>query len=83
MIYKQKIIADIEVTKLEELYKLQPLVQEGKLKVNKSQIARELNVDRRTVSKYINGYEKPKQRARTSKIDEFREEIEFLLGSVK
>lgn len=29
------------------------------LKINKSQIARELEVDRRTVDKYINGYTKP------------------------
>ena len=29
------------------------------LKVNKSQIARELGVDVRTVGKYLNGYVKP------------------------
>lgn len=32
------------------------------MKINKSQIARELEVDRRTVDKYINGYTKPETR---------------------
>ena len=27
-----------------------------KMKVNKSQLARELNVDRRTIDKYMNGF---------------------------
>lgn len=35
---------------------LAPLLEDSTLKINKSQIARELNVDRRTVDKYINGY---------------------------
>ncbi len=27
-----------------------------KMKINKSQLARELNVDRRTIDKYLNGF---------------------------
>ncbi len=41
------------------------------MKINKSQIARELGVDVRTVGKYINGYQKPNTRKRSSKIDKF------------
>lgn len=50
------------------------------LEVNKSQIARELNVDVRTVGKYISGYEKPATRNRTSKLDSFYSKIKELLS---
>ena len=80
MIYKQNLTTDIEIIKLADLHKLKPLIKERILKVNNSQIARELEVDRRTVAKYLDGYEKPNKRASTSKIDEYKEEIEFLLS---
>ena len=47
---------EIEIKKLEDLPKLKILMEENNLKVNKSQIARELGVDPRTVGKYLNGY---------------------------
>lgn len=80
MIYKQKLITDIKIEKLEDLCKLKPLLKEGMLKVNKSQIARELGKDRRTVDKYLNGYEKSSTRKRTSKIDALYDEIKYLLS---
>jgi transposase len=55
-------------------------MEESNLKINKSQIARELGVDVRTVGKYIDGYQKPKTRKRISKIDEFYPIIKELLS---
>ena len=63
MILKNQIITDIRVENIYDLYKLKPFLEEGTLKLNKSQIARELEVDRRTVDKYINGYKKPNTRS--------------------
>ena len=62
MILKNQIITDIKIKSVNDLYKLKPFLEDGTLKINKSQIARELDVDRRTVDKYINGYTKPKNR---------------------
>lgn len=45
-------------TFLNDLFILGRLQEVGSIKVNKSEIARELGVDRRTVSKYIDGYSK-------------------------
>ena len=50
------------------------------MKVNKSQIARELGVDARTVGKYLNGYVKPTTRNRKSPIDDFKPIIQSLLS---
>ena len=60
MIHKNQIITDIIIYNVKDLYKLKPFLEDGTLKINKSQIARELEVDRRTVDKYINGYTKSK-----------------------
>lgn len=62
MIIQSSVITDLHVKSVDDLYKLKPLVQEGILKVNKSQIGRELGIDRRTVNKYINGFKKSKTR---------------------
>ena len=62
MILKDQIITNIKIESINDLYKLKPFLEDGTLKINKSQIARELKVDRRTVDKYINGYTKPKSR---------------------
>ncbi len=62
MILKHQIITDIRIESVNDLYKLKPFLEDGTLKINKSQIARELEVDRRTVDKYINGYTKPETR---------------------
>lgn len=62
MIIDSNIITDLQIESVDDLYKLKPFVEEGILKVNKSQIGRELGVDRRTVDKYIKGFEKSKTR---------------------
>lgn len=79
MIFLQKINTDLEIKSLEDLAKLKPFLEDGTLKINKSQIARELGRDRRTIDKYINGYEKPTTRHRDSDLDEYYDLIKELL----
>lgn len=80
MIYTQKISNDLIIRSLTDLVKLKPFLEDGTLKINKSQIARELGKDRRTVDKYLNGYEKTTSRQRSSSIDDFYEIIGDLLS---
>ena len=80
MLIKTNIYKEIKINKLEDLPKLQILMEENNLKVNKSQIARELGVDPRTVGKYLNGYIKPSHRKRKSKIDRFEPIIKSLIS---
>ena len=54
-----EIFANISLSCLEALSKYGKLFKEENVKINKSKIARSLNVDRRTVTKYLNGYSKP------------------------
>lgn len=56
-------------------------MEAGNLKINKSQIARELNVDRRTVDKYINGYKKPTTRKSKNCITQYYDIIKELLSN--
>ena len=80
MIIKANVYSEIEVNTLEDLHKLKPIMEVNNLKVNKSQIARELGVDPRTIGKYLNGYIKPTTRNRKSKIDDFEPIIKELLN---
>ena len=66
---------NVEIRSLNDLFILGRLQEVGSIKVNKSEIARELGVDRRTVSKYIDGYSKCDTRKRGSKIDEYYDVI--------
>jgi transposase len=80
MILNNQIITDIKIKSVNDLYKLKPFLEDGTLKINKSQIARELEVDRRTVDKYINGYTKPETRDRDDCITPFYDVIAELLS---
>lgn len=80
MILKNQIITDIIINNVNDLYKLKPFLEDGTLKINKSQIARELEVDRRTVDKYINGYTKPETRNCDDCITPFYDIISELLS---
>ena len=66
MIITSPITTNLQITKLEDLHKLkafmETIMETINLKINKSQIARELGVDRRTVSKYVSGFRKSKHR---------------------
>ena len=80
MILKHQIITDIRIESVNDLYKLKPFLEDGTLKINKSQIARELEVDRRTVDKYINVYTKPETRNCDDCITPFYDTIAELLS---
>lgn len=80
MILQSNIITNLEIHSLEDLYKLKPLTENSSLSINKSQIARELGVDRRTVDKYINGFQKSKKRKKSSRLDKYYDVIQELLS---
>lgn len=71
---------DIEVNSLSDLPKLKMLMESLKMKINKSKLARDMGVDRRTIDKYLKGYEPESNRKRTSKIDDYYEIIALLLS---
>src|SRR5690625_111907 len=72
--------ADVEINCLTDLPKLKILLESSDMKINKSQLARELGVDRRTIGKYLEGYTKKNTRNKTSKIDRFYDDIQKLLS---
>ncbi|AYK56003.1 IS21 family transposase [Bacillus subtilis subsp. subtilis] len=50
------------------------------MKINKSQLARDLGVDRRTIDKYLNGFIPKRKRDKPSKIDAYYQVIAALLS---
>lgn len=80
MIVNIEVNSNIKIHSLDDLFILGKLQEVGTIKVNKSKIARELGVDRRTVNKYIGGYSKTDKRKRYSKIDEYYDLIDYLLN---
>ncbi|MDC3418736.1 IS21 family transposase [Aquibacillus salsiterrae] len=71
---------DIEINNLSDLPKLKMLMESSKMKINKSQLARDMGVDRRTIEKYLDGFSPKTSRDRKSKIDEYYETISLLLS---
>ncbi|MEC2613704.1 IS21 family transposase, partial [Bacillus cereus] len=55
MYIKLDIQTEFEVKSLSDLPNFKKLMGNLKMKINKSQLARELNVDRRTIDKYVFG----------------------------
>ena len=81
MLIQIKTPVALKIERPEDLPRLKEFMEENKIKVNKSDIARQLKLDRRTVSKYLEGYEKSKTRNKPSKMDEQYELIKELLSS--
>lgn len=69
-----------EIKSLNDLRKLKHLQEVLNIKVNYSEIAKDLGVDRRTVKKYYDGYNKPCARTKSSRIDSFIPLIRELLS---
>lgn len=69
-----------EIKSLNDLSKLKHLQEVLNIKVNYSEIAKDLGVDRRTVKKYYDGYDKPYARIKSSRIDPFIPLIRELLS---
>src|SRR5690625_1091527 len=77
---QQNINTDVEINSLTDLPKLKVLLESSNMKINKSQLARELGVDRRTVDKYLDGYTRKTIRNKSSKVDRFYDTIQSLLS---
>ena len=71
---------DFEVKSLDDLPKFKQIMEQLKMKINKSELARELGVDRRPIEKYLNGFVPKRKRNKPSKIDEYYSIISVLLS---
>jgi transposase len=71
---------DLDIKSLADLPKLQTLMESLKMKINKSALARDMGVDRRTIDKYLKGFQPKGSRNRQSKIDDYYEVISLLLS---
>src|SRR5699024_7398042 len=69
---------EIEINGLEDLPKLNLLMESSNMKINKIQLVRDLNVDRRTIDKYLKEYERSHSRKRKTKIEDNYEVIKLL-----
>lgn len=81
MIIKINTPVSIEINELTDLEKLGNFMKDNNLKINKSKLARQLNIDRRTVSKYLAGFKKSKHRNKPSSLDSYYAVITELLSS--
>lgn len=81
MIINTQPITHIEIKKLSDLATYKKFMDYNNLKINKSQIARDLGKDPRTIDKYLNGFNKSKTRKRKSKLDKYHDLISELLSS--
>lgn len=68
----------LSIDELTDLPKLKAFMEHNNIKLNKSELARQLGIDRRTVDKYHEGYEKPDHRDKPSKLDACLEYILIL-----
>lgn len=75
------ITTEFEIKDLTDLPKFKVLMESLNMKINKSKLARELNVDRRTVDRYLNGNIPDRKRKRKSIIDEYYPVISLLLSN--
>lgn len=71
---------EFNIDSVTDLPNLKLIMESLNMKINKSELARQLNVDRRTIDRYLNGYVKSKSRTRNSKIDEYYNVIQLLLS---
>ena len=71
MLYKSNVPVTIEINTVQDLSKLGAFMKHNNLKVNKSEIARALNINLRTVTKYLNGFQKCTHRNKPSRLDDY------------
>lgn len=69
MLIQEKVSIDLEIKSLSDLHKLKAWEEGSNLKANRSELARQLGIDRRTVDKYINGFVKSGKRESKSQFD--------------
>ncbi len=76
MIYQTTIIQNFKIEQLQDIKKMKELHQFAGIKINKSKIARELGVSRKTVLKYYQGHVKKTTRNKPSYYDSFYEIVQ-------
>ena len=77
----ETVISDLNIHSLLDLRKLAPLEKGLGMKLNRSALGRKFGVDRRTVTKYIHGFQKSKTRNKTSYLDQYEPVIRNLLDN--
>ena len=60
MLIHKNITVTFDIKSREDLPKLRTFMKVNNLKINKSEVARQLNLDRRTVAKYLFSIQKPR-----------------------
>jgi hypothetical protein len=80
MHYNVDVTTDLELNSLTDLPKLKILMENLNMKINKSMLAREMGVDRRTIDRYLKGNIPKVTRERSSKIDDYYPTISLLLS---
>ena len=68
------------ITSINDLSMFSKAYKEGLIKVNISKIAKELNKDRKTIRKYLEGYSPKETRDRVKYLDEYRDYIKEVLS---
>ena len=81
MILEIKTPTEIKLDSLEDLQGYKKFMDDNNLKINVSALARRYKVDRRTITKYLNGFEKKETKNKTSKLDKYYDLIKTLLSS--
>ncbi|MFP3919835.1 IS21 family transposase, partial [Lysinibacillus telephonicus] len=71
---------EFTINSLSDLANFKQVMEQLKMKINKSKLARDMGVDRRTIDKYLNGFVPKIKRNKPSKIDEFYPIIASLLS---
>jgi len=69
-----------QITNINDLLLFSKAYKEGLIKVNISKLAKELNKDRKTIKKYLNGETPKRTRVRVKYLDEYREYIVEVLS---
>ncbi|MEY9973524.1 hypothetical protein ABH966_003924 [Lysinibacillus sp. RC46] len=75
-----EIETDFKINSLSDLANFKQVMEHLNMKINKSRLARDIGVDRRTIDKYLNGFIPKTKRNKPSKIDEFYPIIASLLS---
>ena len=81
MISEIKTPTKIKLDSLEDLKEYKKFMDDNNLKINIAALSRKYKVDRRTINKYLNGFEKKKTKNKSSKLDKYYDLIKSLLSS--
>ena len=81
MILEIKTPTEIKLDSLEDLQRYKEFMDDNNLKINVSALARRYKIDRITITKYLNGFEKKETKNKTSKLDKYYDLIKTLLSS--